>query len=97
MALKAAPLVRTLTHMMTFCYVINRPVTPIPLPGGSGTVCNVILGRSTIASIYDGVPRTLFGILLLVLAIYRFAVHTIETRRMVGKPRTNEYMKLLLE
>ena len=56
-----------------------------------------MFGRSPIASIYDGVPRGLFDILLLVLAIYRFTVHSIETRRMVGKPRINEYMKLLLE
>ena len=94
MALKA---VRTLTYMMTFCCVMNRPVISIPLPYGPGTYCAVIFGHSTIPSAYDGIPRALFGILLLVVAIYRFTVHSIETRRMVGKPRTNEYMKLLLE
>ena len=75
----------------------NQPVTSNPLPDGLGTVCSGVFGRSPIGSVYDGIPRGLFDILLLILAVYRFTVHSIETQRIAGKPRTNQYMKLLLE
>jgi len=62
-----------------------------------GTFCSVQFGRSTFGFIYDGIPRGLFDILLIALAVYRFAVHAIETRRMIGKQKVNKYMILLLE
>ncbi|KAI9457566.1 hypothetical protein HD554DRAFT_1771359 [Boletus coccyginus] len=70
-------------------------VTPEPVIGG--TFCNVQPGRSEIPTVYDGIPRGVFDILLLVLAIYRFAINAIETRRMMGRQKVNKYMTLLLE
>lgn len=83
-------------HPQWFCgnFVVSS-VTPVPIIGG--TFCNVQPGRSEIPTVYDGIPRGVFDILLLVLAIYRFAVNAIETRRMMGRQKVNKYMTLLLE
>lgn len=61
------------------------------------TYCAAPPGRSEIDFIYDGIPRGLFDILLMALAVYRFTIHSIETRRMMGRQKINKYMTLLLE
>ena len=70
-------------------------VTSIPII--DITFCNLQYGRSTNIPIYDGIPGALFDVLLMALVIYRFIVHAIETRRMMGRQKINEYMRLLLE
>lgn len=62
-----------------------------------GTYCGSSPVHKQIDFIYDGIPRGLFDILLMVLAIYRFTMHAIETRRMMGRQKINKYMILLLE
>jgi len=62
-----------------------------------GTYCYTQSGGSEIVSIYDGIPRVLFDILLMVLVIYRFTIHCIETQRMIARRKINKYMRLLLE
>ncbi|KAF8125255.1 hypothetical protein EV363DRAFT_1532920 [Boletus edulis] len=74
-------------------------VKPVVINAEDGTACRATFARSLIPSAYDGIPRGLFDILLLALAIYRFAKHCIETRSMMGKKnlKVNKYMMLLLE
>ena len=60
-------------------------------------MCTSQGGRSAIVSVYDGIPRGLFDILLMALAVYRFVIHCIEARRMIGRQKINKYMRLLLE
>jgi len=62
-----------------------------------GTYCLFQSNRSGTGSLYDGIPRGLFDILLITLAVYRFAIHSIETRKTMGRQKINKYMRLLLE
>jgi len=61
------------------------------------TICSIQLGRSVMFPIYGGIPGGLFDLLILALSLYRFAVHAIETRKMLGRTRVNVYMRLLFE
>ncbi|KAF8838965.1 hypothetical protein BDN67DRAFT_1012678 [Paxillus ammoniavirescens] len=61
------------------------------------TICSIQLGRSVTFPIYGGVPAGLFDLLILALSLYRFAIHAIETRKMLGRARVNVYMRLLFE
>ncbi|KIJ14062.1 hypothetical protein PAXINDRAFT_100393 [Paxillus involutus ATCC 200175] len=61
------------------------------------TLCNVQLGQSMMFPVYGGIPGGLFDLLLLALSLYRFAVHAIETRKMLGRTKINVYMRLLFE
>ncbi|KAG6380482.1 hypothetical protein JVT61DRAFT_8635 [Boletus reticuloceps] len=72
-------------------------VKPVVINVEGGTACQAQYAHSQIPSAYDGIPRGLFDILLLGLAIYRFTKHCIETRRMMGRQKVNKYMMLLLE
>ncbi|KAG6377332.1 hypothetical protein JVT61DRAFT_15122 [Boletus reticuloceps] len=72
-------------------------VQPVVINAEDGTACRAAYVRSEIPSAYDGIPRGLFDILLLALAIYRFTKHCIETRSMMGRQKVNKYMMLLLE
>ncbi|KAF8125267.1 hypothetical protein EV363DRAFT_1586406 [Boletus edulis] len=68
-----------------------------PVVINDGTACQAIYTRSEIPSAYDTIPRGLFDILLLALAIYRFTKHCNETRNTMGRQKVNKYMMLLLE
>ncbi|KAF8838970.1 hypothetical protein BDN67DRAFT_970778 [Paxillus ammoniavirescens] len=61
------------------------------------TLCEVQLGRSVMLPVYGGIPGGLFDLLILALSLYRFAVHSIETKRMLGRTKVNVYMRLLFE
>ncbi|KIJ14061.1 hypothetical protein PAXINDRAFT_13178 [Paxillus involutus ATCC 200175] len=61
------------------------------------TICSIQLGRSVMFPIYGGIPGGLFDLLILALSLYRFAVHAIETKKMLGRTRVNVYMRLLFE
>ena len=61
------------------------------------TICLFEYGRSLATAEYGSIPGGLFDILLLALVLYRFAAHAIETRRMIGNTRINEYMMLLMQ
>ncbi|KIK90893.1 hypothetical protein PAXRUDRAFT_658917 [Paxillus rubicundulus Ve08.2h10] len=60
-------------------------------------VCSIQLGRSVMFPVYGGIPGGLFDLLILALSLYRFAVHVIETRKMLGRTKVNVYMRLLFE
>ncbi|KAF8838963.1 hypothetical protein BDN67DRAFT_1012677 [Paxillus ammoniavirescens] len=61
------------------------------------TICSIQLGRSMMFPIYGGIPGALFDLLIMALSLYRFAVHAIETRKMLGGIKINVYMRLLFE
>ncbi|KIJ07485.1 hypothetical protein PAXINDRAFT_102941 [Paxillus involutus ATCC 200175] len=61
------------------------------------TLCTSQSGRNIMFTVYGGIPSGLFDLLILVLSLYRFAVHSIETRKMLGRPKVNVYMRLLFE
>ncbi|KAF8125276.1 hypothetical protein EV363DRAFT_1351256 [Boletus edulis] len=72
-------------------------VKPVVINLEGGTACRAGYARNEIPSAYDGIPRGLFDILLLALAIYRFTKHCNETRDTMGRQKVNKYMMLLLE
>jgi len=72
-------------------------ISAVTAPLLGGTICASQGGRSGFGPIYDGIPRGLFDILLIALAVYRFTVHSIEARRIMGRQKINTYMRLLLE
>ncbi|KIK75425.1 hypothetical protein PAXRUDRAFT_48814, partial [Paxillus rubicundulus Ve08.2h10] len=61
------------------------------------TICSIQLGRNVMFPIYGGIPVGLFDLLILALSLYRFAVHAVETRKMLGRTKVNVYMRLLFE
>ncbi|KIJ14057.1 hypothetical protein PAXINDRAFT_13173 [Paxillus involutus ATCC 200175] len=61
------------------------------------TLCEVQLGRSMMLPICGGIPGGLFDLLILALSVYRFVVHSIETKKMLGRTKVNVYMRLLFE
>jgi hypothetical protein len=61
------------------------------------TLCDFQQARSMMFPVYGGIPGGLFDLLILVLSLYRFAVHSIETKKMLGRTKVNVYMRLLFE
>ncbi|KIJ09625.1 hypothetical protein PAXINDRAFT_17301 [Paxillus involutus ATCC 200175] len=61
------------------------------------TLCEDHLGRSLMLPVYGGVPGGLLDLLLLALSLYRFVVHSIETKKRLGRTKVNVYMRLLFE
>ncbi|KIK76399.1 hypothetical protein PAXRUDRAFT_835377 [Paxillus rubicundulus Ve08.2h10] len=55
------------------------------------------LGRGLMFPVYGAIPLDTFDLLILVLSLYRFVVHSIETRKMLGRTKVNIYMRLLFE
>ncbi|KIJ07422.1 hypothetical protein PAXINDRAFT_19384 [Paxillus involutus ATCC 200175] len=61
------------------------------------TLCEFQPGRSMMLIVYGGIPESLFDLLILALSVYRFAVHSIETKKRLGRTKVNVYMRLLFE
>ncbi|KIJ14059.1 hypothetical protein PAXINDRAFT_100390 [Paxillus involutus ATCC 200175] len=61
------------------------------------TICEDHLGRSLMLPVYGGIPGGLLDLLLLALSLYRFVVHSIETKKRLGRTKVNVYMRLLFE
>jgi len=61
------------------------------------TLCEDHLGRSLMLPVYGGIPGGLLDLLLLALSLYRFVVHSIETKKRLGRTKVNVYMRLLFE
>ncbi|KIK81154.1 hypothetical protein PAXRUDRAFT_15394 [Paxillus rubicundulus Ve08.2h10] len=70
-------------------------VSTVSLAGD--TICTAKSGRGNVFPVYGGIPEAIFDLLILALSLYRFAVHSIETRRILGRTKVNVYMRLLLE
>ncbi|KAF8840138.1 hypothetical protein BDN67DRAFT_683865 [Paxillus ammoniavirescens] len=61
------------------------------------TSCQAQSVPNSMDIMYGSLPGPLFDLLLLVLAFYRFAVHSMGTRNISGRTRVNVYMRLLFE
>ncbi|KAF8838969.1 hypothetical protein BDN67DRAFT_1003980 [Paxillus ammoniavirescens] len=61
------------------------------------TICTSQSGRGIMFAVYGGIPATLFDVLMLALSLYRFVIHSIETRKMLGRTKASVYMRLLFE
>ncbi|KIJ07486.1 hypothetical protein PAXINDRAFT_19328 [Paxillus involutus ATCC 200175] len=61
------------------------------------TLCEIQRGRSIMLAIYGGIPGGLFDLIILALSVYRFAVHSIETKKRLGRTKVNVYMRLLFD
>ncbi|KAF8125279.1 hypothetical protein EV363DRAFT_1532961 [Boletus edulis] len=72
-------------------------VMPIVINAEDGTACQATYAHGTITSAYDGIPKGVFDVLLVALAVYRFIVYSIGMRRITGQHKINEYMILLFK
>jgi len=83
-------------------FVIEGPgsgvsISTAAVPIFNISACSTRPGRISRVVIYANIPPPVFDLLLFALALYRFAVHSMEAREMLGRPRASVYMRLLFE
>ncbi|KIJ14050.1 hypothetical protein PAXINDRAFT_100388 [Paxillus involutus ATCC 200175] len=61
------------------------------------TICSAQPGQGKMFLVYGGTPVAIFDLLIFALSLYRFAVHSMETKKILGRTKINVYMRLLFE